>query len=231
MHREEQGGERDWLTIARIVKTQGRMGELAAELETDVPERFETLQRVFLRRRPAPPVAFGLREHWSHKGRVILGLEGVADMNAAEAWIGAEVVIPWEERVELPKGKWYFSDLEGCTVYSGQAPVGTLTQVEELPGGRQLLHVAAASGEDVLVPFVPEWIESVDLDAREMRMRLPEGLLDLNAGGGGEEKAAEVQLRREQRKAKKEAPPAAPRATRPAGTTGRPPSRKKPRSS
>lgn len=194
----------DWVTIARVIKTQGRFGELAAAIETDDPERFAMLQRVYLVRPPAPPVAFPLKRSWFHKGWVVLELEGIADLNAAESWVGADVVIPFEERAPLPPGKWYFSDLEGCTVFSGETAIGVLIAVEDMPGG-ELLHVRSGAGDEVLIPFVSAWIQLVDLDARSIHMQLPEGLLELNAGSAPALNPEKLQARRQQRKEERKA--------------------------
>lgn len=191
----------EWVTIARVLKTQGRRGELAAALETDDPERFATLTRVFLHRPPAAPVAFPLKRHWFHKGWVVLELEGIADLNAAEPWVGAEVVIPFEERAPLPPGKWYYTDLEGCTVFAGETAIGVLAAVEEMPGG-EMLHVRSDAGDDLLIPFVAAWTQSVDLGARTIHMQLPEGLLELNAGSAPAPSPEERAARRQQRRAK-----------------------------
>ena len=40
----ESSGE--WVTLARVVKTQGRRGEVAAELHTDVPDRLQVGMRL-----------------------------------------------------------------------------------------------------------------------------------------------------------------------------------------
>jgi len=43
-HKQEDGqqesGQAEFVTVARVVKTQGRIGEVAATLLTDFPERF-----------------------------------------------------------------------------------------------------------------------------------------------------------------------------------------------
>lgn len=191
----------DWVVIARVVKTQGRFGGLAAAMETDDPERFASFSRIFLHRPPAGPVPFPLKRYWFHKGWVVLELEGVGDLNAAEPWVGAEVVIPQAERASLPPGRWYYTDLEGCTVYDGETAIGVLAAVEEMPGG-EMLHVRSEAGDDLLIPFVSAWTQSVDLEARAIRMRLPEGLLDLNAGSAPAPSQEERAARRQQRRVK-----------------------------
>ena len=37
----------EFITIARVMKTQGRRGEVAVEMYSDFPERFEDRRRVF----------------------------------------------------------------------------------------------------------------------------------------------------------------------------------------
>ena len=41
----ETSGE--FITLARVVKTQGRHGEVAAEMHSDVPERFTAGMKLF----------------------------------------------------------------------------------------------------------------------------------------------------------------------------------------
>src|ERR1700678_1975483 len=69
-----------WVLLARIVRPQGRHGEVLADIFTDFPEHFAERKRLFLR----PPMGAQLdamrdtiREtrvetHWLHKGRVVL---------------------------------------------------------------------------------------------------------------------------------------------------------------
>lgn len=169
-----------FVTIARVVKTQGRRGELAAELLTDFPQRFEQLQRVFLWRAPAAPQAFPLIKHWFHKGRVVLELEGIADLTQAEAWVGAEVQVPPAERVALPAGSYFVSDLQGCDVFAAGARLGRLQEVIGVPGAPALLQLQAGEGDEILIPFAAEYVVAIDLEARRLTLRLPEGLAEVN---------------------------------------------------
>src|SRR5882672_11482675 len=95
--------EAEFVTIARVAKTQGRIGEVAATLLTDFPELFETRKKLFalggavsggktqsgttgsLRR------TLELEEHWFHKGMIVLKFAGVDSINDAEALIGSEI--------------------------------------------------------------------------------------------------------------------------------------------
>src|ERR1700691_1105979 len=92
-----------WVLLARIVRPQGRRGEVLADIFTDFPEHFTSRKRLFLR----PPVGTEtMREtrvesHWLHKGRVVLKFSQVDSIADAENLRGFEVVIAREERMPL----------------------------------------------------------------------------------------------------------------------------------
>ncbi|MGH9481735.1 MAG: ribosome maturation factor RimM [Terriglobales bacterium] len=170
----------DWVTLAKLVKTQGRKGELAAEILTDIPGRFENLGEVWLLGRSGGRQAFALAGHWFHQGRVVLRFDGIADMTAAQAWLGAEVQVPRERRAPAPPGSYFLSDLEGCVVYNRGQAVGEVAAVEVVPGAPALLHLRTPQGER-LIPFAAAYLESVSIAERHIAMALPEGLLEVNS--------------------------------------------------
>src|SRR5215467_11858712 len=109
---EDQG---EFVAVAKVTKTQGRKGEVAAALLTDFPERFAERKRLFAlderdRRREVQ-----LEDHWFHKGGVVLKFAGVDSISQAEELIGCEIQIPASERAELEDDSVYISDLVGCT--------------------------------------------------------------------------------------------------------------------
>lgn len=171
-----------WVVLARVVKTQGRRGELAADLTTDIAGRFAGLAAVHLRLGDAPPRAFTLLRHWPHKGRVVLALAGLEDISAASAWIGADVCVPAADRAPAPAGGYFISDLEGCRVFADGRELGCLRQVLPPPAtaAAYLLRIESAAGEERLIPFAAEYLQTVDLAARRLDLRLPAGLLEVN---------------------------------------------------
>jgi 16S rRNA processing protein RimM len=93
-----------FLAVARIVRPQGRRGEVAAEILTDFPERLARLRRAFLENPGKTPEAFLLEEVWPHKGRIILKFAGIDSLSQAEALRGRMVLIPREEKSPLCLG-------------------------------------------------------------------------------------------------------------------------------
>ncbi|MGH9394869.1 MAG: ribosome maturation factor RimM [Terriglobales bacterium] len=169
-----------WVALARIVKTQGRRGELGADLLTDIPGRIEALPEVWLLARSGARRRFAIERHWPHLGRLVLKLAGLDDLNAAEPWVGAEVQVPAGERAAAPDGSYFLSDLEGCELLDHGRRVGVIEAIEEIPGSAALLHVRAQSGGELLIPFAAAYLTEMALERRTVAMDLPEGLCDIN---------------------------------------------------
>jgi len=121
---------------------------------------------------------------WLHKGLLVLKFAGVETISDAEALIGAELQLPRSERAELEPGWTYLSDLVGCTVFDGEREVGPIEEVTFGAGEAPLLVVKSGAKLPYEIPFAQAYLEKVDLERKQIRMRLPEGLLDVNKGSG-----------------------------------------------
>lgn len=181
--REDEGKSNDgkFVTVAKVTKTQGRIGEVAAALLTDFPERFSTRKRLFA----LPAKAGGARRplllenHWFHKGQVVLKFAGVDCISEAEELIGAEIQVPLSERAVLEDESVYLSDLKGCVVYDAGLEVGKVDDVQFGSGEAPLLVVKG--NKEYLIPFAAEFIERLAPGEKQLHMKLPAGLLELDA--------------------------------------------------
>ena len=183
---EAQSVVLDWpeqfLAIARIVKPQGRRGEVAAEILTDFPARFDSLRQVFVECPGRQPKSAVVESTWRHKGRIILKFAGVDSIDEAQRLRSLHILIRREERAELPAHHYYVSDLVGCRVITereGHRELGTVTDVEPT-GGVDLLHVKRLDGRELLIPLAEAVCTRIDLEGKLIVVEPPEALLDLN---------------------------------------------------
>jgi len=173
-----------YVTLARVAKTQGRHGEVAADLFTDFPERFAERRRLYAWQERGDLRELELEDFWPHKGRVVLKFAGIDSIDDAEKLIGAEIRIPASERAQLEDGAVYISDLTGCTVFAktggrDACEVGKVADVDFSAGEAPLLIVRQGKKEH-LVPFVERFVVKLDIGAKRLEMELPEGLLELD---------------------------------------------------
>jgi len=135
----------------------------------------------------------------NHRGQAIFHLEGVNSISEAEKFRGLDVMLPFEQRVTLPAGQYFVSDLIGCSVFEIPATLPTVSSSPcseaeapshlgvvrdvQFPGdvisGTSLLEVDTSRGE-ILIPLAVDICTIIDTKARRIDVILPEGLRDLN---------------------------------------------------
>jgi 16S rRNA processing protein RimM len=192
------GTSGEFITLARVKKTQGRKGEVAVEVHSDVPGRFAEGMKLFAlaafeetagqsagdeKRRELE-----VEDLWPHKEFLVLKLRGVDSISDAEALVGCELQVPGSQRAELGAGWNYVSDLVGSTVFDHGGEIGHIADVQFGAGEAPLLVVADGAGRKFEVPFAEAYLEAVDVARREVRMNLPQGMLEINAPLTAEEK-------------------------------------------
>jgi 16S rRNA processing protein RimM len=171
------------ITLAKILRARGLRGEVAAEILTDFPERLPNLREVWLADGRNAPRRIDVERCWlstSRGGQAIFHFAGVDTVEAAEKLRGAEVQLPFDQRMQLGDGQFYVNDLVGCEVWEAgaTAAMGSVGDVE-FPGGVPLLSVRTHDGE-VLVPLAAEFCTRIDVQTKRIDVVLPEGLRDLN---------------------------------------------------
>lgn len=192
------------MLLARILRARGNKGEVAAEILTDFPERLTKMKEVYVGHAAGKdePQQMALKSCWlsqNHRGQAVFHFEGVHSISEAEEFRGFEVLLPFEQRVTLPAGQYFVSDLIGCSVFENPAapPVvssspcslaeapsllGTVRDVQ-FPGeefaGTPILEVETSRGE-ILIPLAVDICTKINTAARRIDVVLPEGLRDLN---------------------------------------------------
>jgi 16S rRNA processing protein RimM len=169
----------DDVVIARIVKARGIKGEVACDLETDFPERFDTLDQVTVKMGDGERLRLAVEWHWFHNGRVILKFEGYDTMTAAQGLVGGLLVIPESERLPLERGEYYEYEIVGSEVIGPEGRrLGRVTGLMRT-GGTDLLVVEGEQKREHLIPFADDICIDVDLKGKRIVVSPPEGLLEL----------------------------------------------------
>jgi len=196
------GNSGEFVTLARVRKTQGRRGEVAVELHTDVPDRFRVGLRVFALGKDESRRELRIEEFWPHKDFLVLKFAGTDSISDAEELIGCELQVPRSERAQLESGWNYVSDLVGCVVFDASREIGKIEDVQFGTGEAPLLIVKTGGGRHE-IPYAEAYLQSVDLEHKRIQMQLPEGMLELNAPLTGEEKQEQAGGSRGMQKNKK----------------------------
>ena len=192
---ETQANQR-WFPVARLLRPQGRRGELLADLLTDLPEIF--VKDASFRRAPNAESADTaqaviLQDCWRpqgrNAGRVVLKFVGVDSISAAEALNGDHLFLPESALPTLEADTFLVRDLLGASLYDADTLVGTVVDLQfpvapdgrtRLPDAADLLVVkpqeTSADAAEILIPFIKAWLTETDLPNKRIVMNLPPGL-------------------------------------------------------
>ena len=194
-----------WVLLARVVRPQGRRGEVLADIFTDFPETFTDRRQIFLRPTGGAPSSqlseIRVESHWLHKGRVVLKFAHVDSIEDAEKLRGCEVVVTREDRMPLKDDAVYVSDLIGVSVVDissgGDSIAGEIIDVEPEAAGPAMLVIRTPAGTERLIPFVRAYLHRLDITASRLEMVLPAGLLAMQAPETEQERLTHAQDREE----------------------------------
>ena len=164
-----------FVAIGRIVQPHGVRGEVSVEVLTDFPERFDTIEIVYLGSASEAEARQVKTARW-HQDRVLLSFEGCEDRTAAEGLRGLLVQIPIEEAMPLPEGEYYAYDLIGLDVVTVEGEA--LGRVDDIlfTGANDVYVVVGPRGQ-ILLPAIADVVERIDLSAGQVVVRLMDGLV------------------------------------------------------
>ncbi|MFK7843847.1 MAG: ribosome maturation factor RimM [Rhodothermales bacterium] len=171
------------LTIGKVLRGHGIRGELKILPESDDPARLLELEEVFVGVDENSSTLYKVesaRLQQSKKGVVVLMFfAGVKGRDSADALRHQLLFASKDQLPPLEEGEFFLHELIGSKVETDTGElVGTLREIVELPA-YNLYVIKRAGQKDALIPAVPEFIETIDVDAQIIVIRPIEGLLDV----------------------------------------------------
>jgi 16S rRNA processing protein RimM len=169
-----QNGE-ELVRIGQLGAPHGVHGEMKLFPMSDVPGRFDHLKEIVWlglngRKRPLlvkqvkPGVAF-----------FFIRFEGIDTPEQAAELTRGYIAVPETSRGKLPVGTFFIDDIVGLTVEDENgAGLGTVKGIYQT-GANDIYEIESRDG-DFLLPALKHIILKVDLEARRLRVRIPEGL-------------------------------------------------------
>lgn len=168
----------DCFQLGYIVKTHGTKGQVVAFFDVDYPEDYEDLESVFLEQKGRLiPFFIALMEP-VQKGRFIIKFEDINTIEQAETLRNTAIYLPLDELPELEEDQFYFHEVIGYQVVDqNHGPLGTVKDFYDMP--QQQLMAMDYMGQEMLVPVMDEIVLRADHAAKQLHVKLPEGLLEV----------------------------------------------------
>jgi 16S rRNA processing protein RimM len=150
----------EYFLVAKIVSAEGEEGYLKLDSFSDTPERFSKLKKVYLDFWGEKKI-FSLQSVKKKKENILIKFVNFDDKESVGVLIGKEIFIDDKDVRELPKEHYFIHDVIGCKVLRNDAEFGEVTDVYSMPAN-DVYVIRKTSGEEILIPAVHEFIESID---------------------------------------------------------------------
>ncbi len=165
--------------IGEIVRPHGLRGEMRVIPLTDDPARFSRLEECVLwdtardLREPRR-----LRSARSAGDTLLVALAGCDTPEAARTLTGRFLAIPERDVLPPREGTFYPWQIEGAVVVTEDGrEIGRMSGIERGPG--QDRWIVRDGAREHLIPAVADIVVEVDVAARRIVIRPPDGLLEL----------------------------------------------------
>lgn len=166
------------IAIGRITKPQGLAGEVRISPLTDFPERFKSLESLYLTRRNLVSSRKIEAVRYANKN-IIIKFDGIDSRTEAESLVGWTLNVEDHQAVELPEDTFFIHDVIGATVYSDdEEKIGIVGDVYQLPANDLLVVKNDDKGKEYLIPVVDEFLKEIDLEEKKIIVHVMDGLLD-----------------------------------------------------
>ncbi len=167
------------ILVGVIQKPYGLLGEIKVKPETFDFDRHKQLKQVYCRKRHGEEVeTLAVRATRADDRYWYLKFEDIKTPEAAAHLSGMELCVGPEEKLELPKGMVYFSDLPGMKAIDEKGEeVGTVLEVMET-GVQEFLLLKTSHGE-IPVPWNDQYVKKIDVETKivELDLSMLRGIL------------------------------------------------------
>ena len=162
-----------YLIIGRVLKPWSYRGEMKVEIVTDFPERFASLQRVFL---GDDANSFSVERAHLHGKFILLKLKGVDSTEAAETLRDQLIQVARKDAVQLPQGQHFLHELIGLRVVTTEGEtLGTLEEIIDTRAND--VYIVRDGTREILIPATEEIVKEIAVERGEMVVKMMEGLV------------------------------------------------------
>ena len=164
------------LQVGVITQTHGVRGEVKVFPTTDDAARFKKLKHVMLDT-GKETLPLEIESVKFFKQFVILKFKGFDNINYIERYKRCPLLIERENAVPLEEGEYFIADMIGMKVITDEGEnFGILKDVMET-GANDVYVIEHPSEGEVLVPAIKECILDVDIENRQMKIHVMNGLI------------------------------------------------------
>ncbi|TSD64693.1 16S rRNA processing protein RimM [Inquilinus sp. KBS0705] len=167
----------DCFRIGSVLKTKGLKGEMQLYIDFDGADKIK-FNSLFIDMAGKMVPYFITSIKYLQKNQAYLFLEDVDTIEKAAMLVKRDLYLPNKLKPKKKKEEFTLKDVKGfIAVDETHGELGEITEVQEYP--QQLIATVTYQNKEVLFPLNVDIIKGIDIEAEEIYIDLPEGLLDV----------------------------------------------------
>ena len=111
-----------------------------------------------------------------HGNKFVVSFKGIS-AEESNLLIGRDMYLPLDMLPKLSGNQFYFHEVIGFEVIDEQK--GNIGTIKEIIDNVQPIMITDFEGKEVLIPMIDEVIQKVDREKKNIRIKAPEGLIDI----------------------------------------------------
>lgn len=168
----------DFFYLGYIQKALKKGEAFRAVLDTDEPEKYQSLEVLFLSINNTY-IPFFLESFQLQGNIATIVFEEETTEGIEELIAGSKIYLPSEALPELKGNQFYYHEVKGFEVIdSKHGNLGKLEEVLDLPN-QALFRILNEKKQEILIPVADDIIDKIDRKKKTIKVITPEGLLDI----------------------------------------------------
>ena len=166
----------EFITIGKIVSTQGNKGEVNILPLTNSIDRFKNLVTVFLRNNNTQ-ATLNIEKIRIKENTVILKLKDIESIEEAKIIVGSFLEVERKNAVKLPKDTYFVFEIIGLEVYDENNIF--LGKVENVisTGSNDVYIVKGKNKKEFFIPAIREVVKNVNFEKKRISIKMVDGLI------------------------------------------------------
>ncbi len=166
----------EFITIAKVVSTQGNKGEVNIFPLTDLANRFKNLTTVFLRNNNSQ-TTLNIEKIRIKENTVVLKFKNIENIKEAKMIVGSFLEVERKNAVKLPKDTYFIFEIIGLEVYTENNIF--LGKVENVisTGSNDVYIVKDKNKKELFIPAIHEVVKNVNLEKKRINIKMVDGLI------------------------------------------------------
>lgn len=167
----------DCYFLGKITRKHGLSGNVILKLDTDQPELYKKLESIFVEINGLLVPFFIEKVVWSKQDNLNLLFKN-SNENLVEQLLGKNVFLPLSTLPKLTGNQFYYHEVIGFEILEEDGKTcGEIVSVNDQTA--QHYFILNFAQKEVVIPIIKDWILEVNRDDKFIKMRLPEGLMEI----------------------------------------------------